>query len=101
MALPAAAEAAHPALQVEEETLALLLAVVADVDAGGDLLRHDPGERLPPGRLDRAAVDRLPGRTPRVKGDQLRRTGQAAGVGGQNPLRAATHDGPALRSTRA
>ena len=36
--LPAAAEAAHPPLNVEKKALALLLAIVADVDPGLDLL---------------------------------------------------------------
>ena len=40
LAGPAAAEAAHAVADVEEERLALLLAVVADIDAGGDLLCH-------------------------------------------------------------
>jgi len=40
-ALPAAAEAAHAVADVEEERLALLLAIVADVDAGLDLLVDD------------------------------------------------------------
>ena len=44
-AVPAAAEAAHAMADVKEERLALLLAVVADVDAGGDLLAHDVARR--------------------------------------------------------
>ena len=45
LARPAAAEAAHAMAHVEEERLALLFAVVADIDAGGDLLRHDLAHR--------------------------------------------------------
>ena len=38
---PGAAEAAHAGAHIKEERLALLLAVVADVDAGVALSAHD------------------------------------------------------------
>ena len=49
-----AAEAAQPMLHVGEEALARLLAVVADVDAGGELARDDMPRRV----LDRGAPAR-------------------------------------------
>ena len=45
-AVPRAAEAAHAVADIQEERLTLLLAVIADVDAGPDLLRHHPVETL-------------------------------------------------------
>src|SRR6185437_4959937 len=45
-ALPRAAKAAHPVADVEEEPLALLLAVVAEVDPGLGLLAHHPAQRV-------------------------------------------------------
>src|SRR5438132_1768379 len=43
-ALPAVAETAHPVPDVEKKRLALLLAVVADIDTGFDLLVDDPSQ---------------------------------------------------------
>src|SRR5215207_7432740 len=44
-ALPAAAEPAHAVADIEKERLALLLAVVADIDAGLDLAVDDAAQR--------------------------------------------------------
>jgi hypothetical protein len=89
--LPGAPEAAHPMLHVQEKALALLLAVVADVDPGGDLLGHDPAQRLPACFCKLSRVDRLALRAAHVQPDQLGRPRQTAGVGGQNPLLAPPH----------
>ena len=78
-------------LHVQEETLALLLAVVADVHPGGDLLGHYPAQRLLAGRGELGRIDRLALRAAHVQPDQLGRPRQAAGVRGQDPLLAATH----------
>ena len=43
-ALPAVAETAHPMPDVEKKRVALLLAVVADIDTGFDLLDDDPAQ---------------------------------------------------------
>ena len=59
LAGPAAAEPAHAVADVEEERLALLFAVVADIDAGGDLLRHDIAHRGLADGVDRRRIDRL------------------------------------------
>src|SRR6202167_2149425 len=40
-ALPRAAETRHPVADMKEEALALLLAIIADVESGLDLLRND------------------------------------------------------------
>ena len=42
--------------------IALLLAVIADVDAGLALLPHDPPHGGPPGAIDLGLVDRVPAR---------------------------------------
>ena len=68
-------------LDVGEEALPRLLAVVADVDAGGHLAGDDVGGR----RLDRRAqlgrVDGLAAAAPAVQRGQRGGPGQAAGVG--------------------
>ena len=46
-------------LHVQEEPLALLLAVVADVHPGGDLLAHDVAQCLPTRRFELRRVDRF------------------------------------------
>ena len=43
-ARPAVAETDHPMPDVEKKRLALLLAVVADIDTGFDLLVDDPAQ---------------------------------------------------------
>ena len=52
---------------VEEECLALLLAVVADVDAGGDLLRHDIAHRRLADAVQFRRIDRLAARAADVE----------------------------------
>jgi hypothetical protein len=95
--LPRAAEPAQPVADVEQERVALLLAVAADVDAGLGLLRYDGAQgRLPRG-AQLIAVDRLAARAARVKLRQLERPRQAAGMGGENPLLASTHERPGGR----
>ena len=64
---PGAAEAGHAVTDVEEECLALLLAVVADIDAGGDLLAHDVAGRGFALGVDRGFVHRLAGRAARIQ----------------------------------
>ena len=93
--LPRAAEPGQPVADVEQERVALLLAIVADVDAGLGLLRHDGGERRLAGRVQRGRIDRLAARAARIQPGQLDRPRQAAGMGGQDPLLASTHALPA------
>jgi hypothetical protein len=58
----------------------LLLAIVADVDAGRALLAHDRAHGFAPKAIDRGRVDRLAARAQDVKPRQLARPRQAAGV---------------------
>jgi hypothetical protein len=90
-ALPAAAKATHAALDVEKEALALLLAIVADVDPGLDLLGHDLPQRLAAGGIELAGVDRLARGAPCIEPDQRRRPRQAARMRGQDPVDAPPH----------
>ena len=82
-----AAEAAHALADIEEERLALLLAVVADIDAGGDLLAHHVARRRLAQRVELRFVDRLARARGAHKRGQSRRTRQAAGMRGQDAVR--------------
>ena len=73
----------------KEERLALLLAVVADVDAGLALLRHHPAQRGAAGVFDLRRIDRRAAGALGIEMRQRRRTRQAAGVGGQDAILAA------------
>src|SRR5438045_5997342 len=90
-ALPAAAEAAHAVADIEEEGLALLLAIVADVDAGLDLLVDDLAQGLLAEPLDFGRIDLAAARPPDIESGQLRRTRQTDGVGRQDALDAPPH----------
>ena len=81
--LPAAAEAGEPGLEIKKKRIALLLAVVADVDARFALLCHDRSHRLTAGALDLGHVDRVATSTQRIEPRQLARPRQAAGMGRQ------------------
>src|SRR5262249_11404154 len=89
--LPASAQTGQPALEIKKERVALLLAVVADIDAGGALLVDDAPHRLLAGLRDLSSVRRLAGSAHGVKPRQFPRPRQAAGVGGENPRSAALH----------
>ena len=93
--LPRAAEPGQPVADVEQERVALLLAIVADVDARFGLLRHDGVHRRLAGRLQLRRIDRLAARAARIEPGQLDRARQAAGMGGEDPLLASTHALPA------
>ena len=72
---PAAAEPAHAVLHIEEECLALLLAVVADVDPGAELLRTTSPARLAQ-RRQLGGVDRLAARAADIEFGQRRGRGR-------------------------
>src|SRR5580704_18168553 len=95
-ALPAAAEAAHPVADVEEEGLALLLAVVADVDAGLDLLVDDLAQGLLAEPVEFGRVDLAATSPPDIEPGQFRWARQAAGMGRQDPVLAPPHGSPLL-----
>jgi hypothetical protein len=74
-----------------KERIALLLAVVADVDPSVALLLNDRAHRLAADASDLVLVDRLAGGTRRIEPNQVARPRQAAGVGGENSIRTALH----------
>src|SRR5581483_638824 len=90
-AAPASAETRHAPLHVKEESLPLLLAVVADVDADLGLAPHGFSHRLAPGGFERGIVDLLAARAPSVELEQAPRPRQAARVGGKNARGALQH----------
>jgi hypothetical protein len=89
-AVPRAAETAHAAADIQEEGLALLLAVVANIDAGVTLAPHDFLHRGVAG-LGEGGTDRFAAAFADIQVDQVRRTRQAAGVGGQDSIATALH----------
>ncbi len=100
-ALPAVAKPAHPPPHVKEKRLALLLAVIADIDPGGDLLVDDPRQRRLAEPVELTLVDRLAAAAPDVKAHQFRRPRQAAGMRRQNPLGAPLHQSLPLAALSA
>ena len=90
-ALPRPAKTAHPVADVQEKALALLLAVVADIDARFGLFLDDPAQRRFSQAIEFGGVDRFAARAANVQPGQLRWARQAAGVGRQDPLFAAAH----------
>ena len=81
--LPCAAEPAH-ALDIKEECLALLFAVVADIDAGLGLPRYDRAQRGPASRDNFIRGDAFSARAPNEKVGQIFRPRQASGMRRQN-----------------
>src|SRR5262249_2321936 len=88
---PAVAEPTHAAPDVEKERLALLLAVIADIDPGGFLLVDDLRQCRLAEPVELGPVDRLAARAAHVKPGQFRRARQAAGMRRQDPLVAPPH----------
>ena len=78
---------------IKEERLTLLLAVVGNVDAGGDLLRHHLPHRRLALSVKLRGIDGLATRAAHIKRCQRRRTRQAAGVRRQNAILATQHRG--------
>src|SRR5205823_8145697 len=66
-ALPAAAEPAHAVADIEEEGLALLLAIVADIDAGRGLLVDDLAKRLLAEPIELGRIDLAAARAPDIE----------------------------------
>src|SRR6185295_2655480 len=93
-ALPRAAEPAQAIADVEQKRVALLLAIVADVDTGLDLLRHDGIHCRVAGGGEFGKVDRLAARAARIEPGQRERARQAAGMRRQYPLVATAHSVP-------
>ena len=98
--LPRAAEPAQPVADVEQERVALLLAVVADVDAGLDLLGTIPCIAALPAALQ--LVGDRPARRARAarRAGSAQRARQAAGMRGENASFASLHHPPGNASPR-
>src|SRR5262249_9011397 len=88
----AAAEAAHAVADIEKERFALLLAIVADVDAGFDLFVDDLAQRLLAETVELGRIDLATPRPPHIEARQLRRPRQAARVRRQDPLVTPVHN---------
>src|ERR1051325_865048 len=99
-ALPAAAEPAHAVADIEEEGLALLLAIVADIDAGLSLLVDDLPRRLLAEPVELGRIDLTAARPLDIETRQLRWPRQAAGVGRQDSVLAPAHGRPPIPSER-
>src|SRR6266849_5138964 len=89
--LPAAAQSGQPIFQIEKERIALLLAIIADVDAGLALFVHDPTYGSAAGASDLGLVRGRARGAQGVKARQFPRPRQAAGMGGENSRCAALH----------
>ena len=89
--LPGAAEPGEPLLEIEKEGVVLLLAVVADVDAGLHLLRHDRAQRVEARGGDFARAERLAAGPLHIESVEMLGARQAAGVGGEDAFGAAFH----------
>src|SRR5262249_49726577 len=80
-----------PLLEIEKEGVALLLAVVADVDAGFNLQRHDRAQRLAAGGGNGIGVDAFAAGAADEQLGQRLRARQAAGMRRQDSLGAAPY----------
>ncbi len=78
---------------MEEESLALLFAVVADVDPGLDLLRNDPLQGRMAGPFDFGRVCFLPTGAPGIEPRQFARAREASRVSSENAVGAVLHEG--------
>jgi hypothetical protein len=90
-ARPATAESAHAMADIKEERLALLFAVIADIDAGGDLLCNDIVHRGSADSVQSRGIDRLAERPPDIERSQFGRARQTAGMRGQDAILADEH----------
>src|ERR1700730_15011156 len=78
--LPTPTKARKPMPEVKEEGLALLLAIVADINSRLRLLTHYRSHGLSPGTIDRSLIDRLRVRTHGVESRKLPRTRQTSSM---------------------
>src|SRR5579863_400259 len=90
-AFTVSAEAAHAMLHVGKETLARLLAVIADVDAGFDLPSDHAAGRFVDDALHRGAVNGFAAAEPSEHFAESFGPRQAAGMGGEDAFFGAKH----------
>src|SRR5215831_3701381 len=76
---------------VQKEPLALLLAVVAEIDPRRSLFADDPAHRLASEPVEFGRVDRFASRPAHIEAGQLRRARQAAGMRRKDAVFAAAH----------
>jgi hypothetical protein len=87
------ADAGEPPLDVERIGQLARLAVAGDVDAGGDLLRHEILDGRGDQRVEGGAVIAPPVRPRPQQREQCRRPRQAADMGRQDTVGAELHGG--------
>src|SRR5262249_56307549 len=87
--LPAPPKTGEAFLEIKEERIVLLLAVVADVHASFRLARHHRPHRRKTGRRDRVRIDAFAAGAADEKVGQIFGPRQATGMSRQNPLRTA------------
>ncbi len=90
-ALTLAREAPHASRDVRRESRARLLAVVADIDPGLELLLHDVPNRVLGRALQLALVDRVPAVLAHEQVAQGRIARNAADVRDEDPVLAPAH----------
>jgi hypothetical protein len=88
-ARPCAAEAAHAVADIQEKRLTLLLAVVAYVETGRDLLAHRVQGRVPSHALQRGCIHVFACCPAHVQRGERGRSREAAGMGCQDAVLAA------------
>ena len=76
---------------VEKKRLASLLAVVANIDTGFDLVIDDPTQCRLANLVELGRIDRLATGAAHIEPGELGWPRQAARMGGQNPLVAPPH----------
>src|SRR5215470_20203264 len=76
---------------VQKEPLALLLAVVAEIDPRRSLFADDPAHRLASEPVEFGRVNRFASRLAHIEAGQLRRAWQAAGMGRKDAVFTAAH----------
>jgi hypothetical protein len=97
-ARPGAAKSAHARTDIKKERLALLFAVVADIDARLVLLAHDVVQRRTPG-LGKLRIDQFAAALRDIELHQFRWPRQAPRVRGQNAAVANMHGVSSLNSS--
>ena len=97
--LPATAKSRKSRLEIEKEGIALLLPVIANVDAGVVLLAHDRPHRFASGPINFGRIDRVAPCAQGVEPRQVAWPRQAAGMSRQYSRNAALHRFGLLIST--
>src|SRR6478672_128223 len=89
--LPGPTQPGQALFEIKEKGIALLLAIVADVDAGLGLPRYDRAQRGQAGCGNFIRGDAFSARAPNEKAGQILRSRQASRMRRQNSFRSAPH----------